>query len=180
MADIWTAAIPAVAALAGVGLGQWLQGRRDAVLHRREREREERQRRHEDRRRFADEKRRAYAEFLAILESGDRWFDRLDEAADRGPVPPEFRLTERHPPYVTKQFEDEHETIYRKLGSIYMYIRLIAPSQVHQLAYNVWDGYDNVGINRLWGSSSPVDLSARREQLLSAMKTDLDGEQFPV
>jgi hypothetical protein len=62
MTSLWPAVVAAVAALAGVFLGQLLQAQRDRLAHQRELEREERRRASEATTRFMDNRLQAFSE----------------------------------------------------------------------------------------------------------------------
>jgi len=91
MGNVWTAVLPAVTALAGVLLGQVLQGRREEKRWHRGRERDQELSSHqraqnvalwarEDRNRFVDYRRDLYADYLASLV---KHIDVIDQASIR-------------------------------------------------------------------------------------------------
>src|SRR3954449_11197776 len=99
MTSVWPAIIAALAALAGVFLGQVFQAQRDRLAHQRELEREERKRASEATTRFMDNRLQAFSEYLAELNNLYEIWEEMQaarreigvEAQHRVPLPEDRR-----------------------------------------------------------------------------------------
>lgn len=192
MTSNWSPIIPAVAALAGVAIGQLWQGHRDDKRwereHALERERRGEQRTRdqeiwarEDRARFKDQKRVIYAEYQTvaykistIIVDADSDFVKAAEMVSDGKLDrPSF--------FAEHRFRDDFRDAYDGLRMIRNQVRLVAPPAVTRLTAPL----DNVLISAIdvvvEGESADVKISwsnlrRARFALLDAMRLDLDPE----
>jgi hypothetical protein len=196
MASNWSAIFPAIAALAGVALGQLWQGRREDKRwereHALERERRSDQRERdkeiwarEDRARFTDQKREVYAEYQTaayrisvLIVDADADYVKVAQAA------PGERL-DRLAFFSGHRFSDDFRHAYDDLRIIRNQVRLVAPPEVTRLTAPL----DGVLISAieivLQGQSADVkvlwsNLRRARFDLLDAMRLDLDPESQPL
>lgn len=174
MLSVWSALVAAVAALAGVVLGQWLQGRRDYAQYRREVQAESRRSMREDRTRFVEERRRVYADFVDKLHQTERIIDAIDMAHDQGSVSADAWAGEPFPEWVSTDLHDRYESLYRELAQRYSYFELIAPDDVIKAAFSSLEAWDVVGRDALFGKFDMARLRDARSELIRKMKADLD------
>jgi len=197
---LWPAALPALAALAGVLLGQFIQGRREEKRWHRERERDEAlwsQQRdkdaalwaREDRIRFADYRRDLYADFLATL---IRYADLLERASVEIDIEEHRRVDEgetlldNYGAWLYERGYDDLAPTGKDLDLLTQRVGLVAPAPVERTAaslnYVARSAIEMLIINKKPTLAYDVtqDVFNGIPELHTLMRADLTGHGEPT